>query len=498
MHADPSWLRRPAVLGVVCLSLALIAGCTPRSATPSPTGTATQPRPFTVMTTGAITTIDPAVAVGRSDSILVTNVYQRLMQVAAGSGDLKPDAATDCAFTSRVVYECTLPDSLRFHNGDGVTADDVKFSIQRALRLDVPSTSIGLLTSLRRIETPNEHTVRFVLSREDSQFGYALAGQAASIVDHSLYDPDTSLPLTTLPVGSGPFSVVAVSENSASLSRFTAYQGPTTAQLDQMKFQVVADSVAAEAAITANQVDVAWACLDSSAQQRVDNEMAGHGGSTLSGFTHIGLPGLKVARLSWNEQSTWRSNTKLRAGVAKALQPDRSLDSVVPLGVVDRVKAFPLGGRPKLPKLKGKRINLTLGYDPADPGQSETARLLRDRIEALDGVSVRVTTSGKADLLLTTDPAWIDNALGWLQLYLAQPLGASKAKLSALEAHARAATGASRTADLSELQLQAATDNTVLPVSQSSGLLLIGPGVKLGGGSFGSGQQLGLWGFARG
>jgi peptide/nickel transport system substrate-binding protein len=181
-----------------------------------------------------------------------------------------------------------------------------------------------------------------------------------------------------------------------------------------------------------------------------------------------------------------------------ALQPDRSLDSVVPLGVTDRVKAFAIGGRPKLPKLTGQRTHLTLGYDATDPGQLDVARLLRDRLEELGGVSVRVTASDKADLLLTTDPAWINNSLGWLQLYLSAPLGSSKAKLAALESHARAATGTPRAADLSELQQQAATDNTVLPVSQGNGLLLVGRGVKLAAGDFGSGQQLGLWGFSRG
>ncbi len=496
MRAEPS-TRRQSVVLAVAVALTLIAGCAQTTSTVTPSGTAAA-RPFTVIATGAITTVDPAVAVGRTESILVTSVYQRLMEVAADTGDLKPDAATDCAFTSRLVYECTLPDALYFHNGDALTSADVRFSILRALRLDVTGTSIGLLSSLSSIETPNPRTVRFVLSKEDNQFGYALAGQAASIVDHNSFDPDTALPLSTTPVGSGPYSITEVNGSQAMLAKFARYLGPTSGQLNQLKVLVVADSVAAEAAIAAGSVDVAWSCLDSAAQDRIDNEMAGNDGSTASGFTRIGLPGVTVTRLYWNPQSHLRSDTKLRSGVAKALQPDRSLDSVVPLGVTDRVKAFALGGRPKLPKLTGQRTNLTLGYDVTDPGRLDVARLLRDRLEELGGVSVRVTSSDKADLLLTTDPAWINNSLGWLQLYLSAPLGSSKAKLTALEAHARAATGTSRGADLSELQQQAAADNTVLPVSQGSGLLLVGRGVKLAAGSFGSGQQLGLWGFSRG
>jgi hypothetical protein len=43
--------------------------------------------------------------------------------------------------------------------------------------------------------------------------------------------------------------------------------------------------------------------------------------------------------------------------------------------------------------------------------------------------------------------------------------------------------------------LQAATDNTVLPVTQGPQFLLLGPQAQLRDGNFASGQQLGLWGF---
>lgn len=493
--------RRPGLVlvGAVMAAATVLAGCSPTTNNrplPSPSGSAT-PRPFTVMVTGAITTVDPAVAVSRTDSMLVTSVYQRLMQVAS-NGELKPDAATDCAFTSRTVYECTLPSTAAFQNGDKLTSADVRFSIQRALRLDVPGTSIGLLSSLRRIETPDPQTVRFVLSQEDNQFGFALAGQAASIVDSHTFDPDSGLPLGTLPVGSGPLAVAEVDGDAALLNRFESYVGPNPAQLTQLKVQVGADSVAAEAAIASAGVDVAWSCLDPAAQQRLDNEMAGHNGTTASGFSRVSLPGVTVTRLSWNPDSPLRKNATLRTGVARALQPDRSLDSIVPLGVPDRVKSFAVGGRPKLPKLSGPRINLTLGYDPSDPGQADVARLLRDRLEDLDGVSVRIAATDHADLVLTSSPAWINNALGWLQLYLEAPLPASKAKLAGLESHARSSIGTARSADLSELQQQAATDNTVLPVSQGNGVLFLGSGVRMTDGDFGSGQQLGLWGLSRG
>jgi peptide/nickel transport system substrate-binding protein len=499
MPADPARARRLRPLAALAL-VGVLAGCTVTTTpepSPSPTATA---RPFTVVLTGKVRTLDPAIATSEVDSILVTSIYQRLMQVPSGSdGQLKPDAASDCVFVSRLVYECTLPDSLYFANGDVLDSEDVKFSIQRALRFNTTGTSVGLLGSLSRIETPDSHTVRFVLSRPDNQFGYALAGQAASIVDSEVFDPDTPLDLDALPNGSGPYQLPEAAEaEGATLHKYTRYAGPDPGALDQVALLVVPDSATAESAIADGKVDVAWDCLDSAAQQRIDNEIAGDGGATASGFTRVPLPGVKVTRLYWSTASRHRGDTALRQGVAKALQADRTLVSIIPQGVAEQVKSFPVGGRPELPKLKASRIHLTLGYDSADPGQADVARMLRDRIEELDGVSVRVVEGADADLVLTTRPAWVNNALGWLQLYLDAPLAASKVKLAMLSDHVRTATDDARLADLSELQQQAATDVTVLPVSQGPGLLLVGKGVKIGSNSYGTGQQLGLWGFSRG
>lgn len=476
----------------ILLSLSLLSGCAASS--PQLSTSTTTPRDFTVLVIGEISTADPAVATSATDSILVTAIYQRLMQVLP-SGELKPDAATDCAFTSELAYECTLPDTLRFQNGDVLDASDVQFSILRARRLGGSDTSIGLLSSLTRVEVPSSRTVRFVLSRPDNQFGYALASQATSIVDEQVYGTDAALNLQTLPVGSGAYSLTQVSANGATFEKYADYIGSYGSQIDRISLHVAIDSVAAEAAIADGSVDVAWNCLGNAAQQRIDNEMSANGGSTASGFTRVALTGMKVTRLFWNPDSAARNNATLRDGVSKALQPDRTLDSIVPLGTVDRSKAFAVGGRAKLPKIKG-HITLTLGYDSSDPTLADVANRLRDRIEELDGVSVRVTTSSNADLYLSSHPAWLNNAFGWLQRYLDTPLTSSAEKLSAYEAHAQNSTGADRTADLSELQQQAGTDLTVLPVSQEDGSLLVGAGVRVGS-VFGAGQQLALMGFSR-
>ncbi len=493
MRAD-RWL-------VAAAGLVLLTGCTaPVEPVPTPTVSPTElERTFTVSTSGAITTADPVLARGATDVLIATNVYQRLMYVQTDTGELKPDAATDCAFSSETVYECTLPAGLSFHNGDELTSSDVRFSIQRALRLDVAGTGVKLLDSLVQIYAPDSQTIRFQLAYPDNRFGYALASVATSIVDETGFDPDTGLPLEQLPAGSGPYAVTAIDADHVEFTRNPAYLGPVGGVIEEIRLERVADSVAAEAAIAEGTTDVVWRTLDPAAIDRLEAEIdASPEHTTAQGFTRWPLDGVRVTRLAWSADSDHRSDALLREGVALALQSDRTLASLVPVGVEGHLASFPVGGRPELPEIDGKRVTLKLAYDPSAPGHADLAGLLRGRIEELDRVSVRLVTSGEADLVLTDLPAWVPTANGWLQLYLEDPLPGSTDKLAALSERARTTTGDARIVALGELQKQAAADATVLPVSQSDGILMLGRGVSLAGLPFGSSGQLGLWGLRRG
>ncbi len=497
MPADNARRLRGAVLAATMALL--VTACTPtpgQSASPSASPT---PRDFTVATAEPVTTADPAATTTDSDAILAVNTYQRLMRVVPVTGDLKPDAATDCIFASRTVYECTLPEGLTFHNGHLLTASDVKFSIERALRLDVDGASISMLGALDRIESPNPTTIRFHLDWADNQFGYALAGPAASIVDEQVYDADTVLDRAALPVGSGPYQVEAWDDQGVTFVLNKSYLGPLVGDLPRIRLVRVSDSVAGETAIAKGSADMVWRTLDEPALGRLTAEIAANPDQTTAqGFTRLAMPGMRTTLLVWNPASRLRRNATLRLGVARALQRDRTLDSIVPAGVPGHLAAFPVGGRPKLPQLKGDRIIMTLGYLPSAPGHADLARLLRDRIEALGGISVRLVTGADADLVLTDRGAWVNNAFGWLQRYLDDPLPGSAAKLDTLERRARTTSEDARTVALGELQKQASVDGTVLPVSQADGIAMVGRGVILIGEPFASGWQLGLWGIRRG
>ena len=495
----PAGLPLRLLVGIVLLLLFLSACRTPGER-PAPTPTASStPRPFTVMSTDQIRVTDPAAITDAASTVLSLNVFQRLMTADPGGSVLKPDAARDCLFTAANVYTCTLNDDLAFHNGHPLTSSDVKFSIERAARLKVPGSSAPALSSFRRIQTPDAKTVRFVLSRPDTQFGWALASPAASIVDEEVYDADRVQDPNELIVGSGPFRVTKYTGNQLQLSKYDAYVGRNPPRLSALVYRSVTDSPTIEDAMSRGMVDVVWRGLDTAAVTRFNQQVRQNPNhETLNGFTETVLGGARVLQLEWSPSSPMRSNKALRQAIAVALQGDRTSDSLVPTGVEGHTAAFPLGGKAK-PKVTWKsRINLTLGYDATMPNGPDLAAQIRSRLENTGGLSVQIRPGDlNADLNLVDRKAWTATAIAWLQPYLDTPLPAAKLTVSTIETEFRATTD-SASADrlLAALQKQAAVDLIMLPITQSDEHLYVRGGVELPGGSFGPGWQLGFFGIS--
>ena len=498
-----TYRTRLVLVALVVAVLTTPAGCRTAGEEPSPTPSTpgATPRPFTVLTTDPIRVADPAVITDASSAVLAHNVFQRLMTADPGQSVLKPDAARDCLFTSQTTYTCTLNERLQFHNGHPLTSTDVKFSIERATRLNVPGSSASLLSSLRRIDTPDERTIRFHLSRVDTQFGWALASPAASLVDEEVYDADRLHDPKHAVVGSGPFFVESLTADQLRLQRYPGYVGRTPGRISDLAYRTVADSATIEDAMTKGAVEVVWRGLNAAAVTRLRDQVeASPEQLTDTGYTQTELTGVRVLQLLWSPTSPARRSKPLRTAIALALQGDRTSASLVPAGVGGHIACFPLGGKAN-PKVTWKnRINLSLGYDATTPNSQDIAIQIRTRLENTGGLSVKLAPGDPgADLYLVDRKAWTATALAWLQPYLDAPLPEVADTVDTLEwAYRRTPPGEGADQVLSVLQKQTAADLVALPISQSDEYLYARAGVEISETSFGPGWQLGLWGITSG
>ena len=501
--------RRRRLRGfAVALAALALAACT--SAAPAPvaprppekpaSATPTPRQPLTVATTESYATSDPAAAVTAMSSSLTLNVFQRLMTAPSGESVLKPDAARDCIVRTPTSYVCTLTEGLTFHNGHRLTASDVKFSIERALRLDVPGSSAPMLSSIERIETPDPQTVIFELNRVDTQIGFALASPAASIVDEQLYPADKLQPREQGLVGSGPFLVGPLDGAEVTFTRFGRYKGPTPSGQPTVILRRFANSGELEGAMADGSVDAVWRGLSTSALIRLgDQENADPSGRTEAGFTSQGLTEARVTRLLWAPESEHRTNADLRAVLTGALEPERTLASILPAGVEGHLPTFAIGGPGGVSVTWPEPIPLVLSYDPQSPDAVDVANRIKTRLEATRGARIELDPGNTgADLVLTDRPAWTWTALAWAQPYTEHPAIGSVVRVEELvRQYSTAIDPPARDVTLGELQKQATADQVVLPISQTDERVFFAEGVTITPNAFGPSWQLGLWGFNR-
>ncbi|MGW0776088.1 ABC transporter substrate-binding protein [Streptomyces sp. NPDC002835] len=134
--------------------------------------------------------LDPAYAYDTGAWNVLRQTLQTLMHSPRGGGEPVPDAAESCLFTDTVSesYRCKLRSGLQFADGTPVTAEDVKFSIERVLAIDSDNGTAALLSNIDTIETKGDNEIIFHLATPDSTFPYKLSTPAAGIVSKEEYD----------------------------------------------------------------------------------------------------------------------------------------------------------------------------------------------------------------------------------------------------------------------------------------------------------------------
>jgi len=104
-------------------------------------------------------------------------------------------------------YDFVLRPNLKFHNGDPLTPEDVKFSYER-----YHGTSAKMMKDrLARIETPDERHVRFVLKQPWPDFltFYGSATGAGWVVPKKYIEKVGDAGFKAAPVGAGPYKFVS-------------------------------------------------------------------------------------------------------------------------------------------------------------------------------------------------------------------------------------------------------------------------------------------------
>lgn len=195
------------------------------------------------------------------------NIFETLVAIDR-DGVIKPRLAESWSVSADgLIYEFKLKANVTFHDGSAFTAENVRYSIERAKRPESRNAQKWIFDPIERVEAPEPLSARIILSRPTANFLHGLAwGDAIMVAKGSAAENATQ------PTGTGPYAFVRwVRGESVVLRRNDAWWGAKPVFAEAV-FRFVSDAEKQIAALKDGACDglTNLSALDGIAELRAD------------------------------------------------------------------------------------------------------------------------------------------------------------------------------------------------------------------------------------
>ncbi len=172
------------------------------------------------------------------------NIFEGLTRMNS-SGEVLPGLARSWDISEDgKTYTFHLAEGVTFHDGAPFSAEDVKFSLDRARAEGSTNPQKGLFAAIENVEVVDENTVEVTLANPQGNFLFNMAWGEAAIVSPASADTNPENP-----IGTGPFKFDNWARGSSvTLVRNEDYWGDDV-YLDRAEFRFVPDAAAAVPAL---------------------------------------------------------------------------------------------------------------------------------------------------------------------------------------------------------------------------------------------------------
>jgi peptide/nickel transport system substrate-binding protein len=390
----------PGQFLALAISAILVAAACGSTATPAPASQGTAPgtpaaptsagQPaaggtLTFARTADIFTFDPYNTQDDYSIFTELQVYDRLVNLAPDGKGVVPELATEWKIAEDGLSATfTLRDGVKFSDGSALTADDVVYSLTRAI--DQQGSWGFLFSPVKAVTKVDEKTIKFEMSEPFAPLLPALATFAASIYSKSNFGKYGDQ-AGEHPLGTGAFMLEKWDKGSQLvLAKNPNYWQAGKPYLDKVVFSVVGDDNARVLQLQSGTSDI----IDFVPPNQVDPLKS-------SGSKIVRVDGTSVGWMTLNEAKKPLDDPKVRCAISYAVDRQAIANNVYFGQAVPAKSVIP---------------SATLFYDPnTNPITYDLAKAkeLLSQSSAPNGFTLDVTVPSGDSTKLTTVQIWANS-----------------------------------------------------------------------------------------
>ncbi len=261
-----------------------------------------------------ITSLDPHQGKETTAVQVTKHIFDTLTVVNPKTGELEPSLAESWEQTSDTSYVFKLREDVKFHDGSQMTAEDVKFSLERAINSAAVSYIVDFIDSVNAVDA---YTVEITL---DAPYAPALRNLSvpfAAIVPKKAVEQDEE-GFKLHPIGSGPYKFAEWKQgDSARLEAFDQYWGAPAATKN-LVMRVIPEAAQRTIALETGEIDLAYDILPNDMTKIEDNPK----------LALFEAPSLSCYYISMNMNKAPFDNEKVREAINYAIDRQTLIDTI--------------------------------------------------------------------------------------------------------------------------------------------------------------------------
>jgi peptide/nickel transport system substrate-binding protein len=265
---------------------------------------APDPNTLVMIIESSPTNLDPRVGIDAQSERIGELVFDALL-TRDEHLNVQPGLAERWEIPDPLTYVFHLHHGVTFHNGQSLTARDVKWTFDSLLEGRIRSTKSAAYRFVDHIDAPDQFTVAFHLKEANATLLWNLSEGASGIVPAGSLDE-----ITRKPVGTGPFRFVSAEQDKeVILERNDSYWG-TKPRLARVQFTVVPDATTRALELRKGSADAAINALTSDTIVALERE---------ANLQIERAPGTVLSYLAFNLRDPTLADVRVRQAIAYAI-----------------------------------------------------------------------------------------------------------------------------------------------------------------------------------